>query len=115
MSAPELTLQQLQAIESEARTCDSKASAAKRLEECLARIRTSEQPLMVRYKGLGHYQDEIRSAIEGIINEHGADLLRIVEMRNAAFARDCRVRATQLRAQLATVVAPEPEATGSRS
>ena len=58
--------------------------------------------------GLGNWQDEIRSLVEGVINEFGADLLRIVEMRQEAFARKCKTEAAAKRMQLATIVAEEP-------
>jgi hypothetical protein len=113
MTTPILTLKELKALESEASAMDYKAVRSRSMEQSLAAIRTGDKPLMVAYKSW--LPDDVKSAIEGIINEHGADLLRIVEMRQAAFARQCKVAAAEKRAQLATVVAPEPEAAGATS
>lgn len=99
-----MTLEELNALSSQARAHDSSAMKAETLAATLAAIRNGEPPLMVRYKGLGHWQDDVRSAIEGVINEHGADLLRIVEMRLAAHARQEKTFAKAKREQLSTIV-----------
>ena len=44
---------------------------------------------------------------EAVLNEFGADMLRIIEMREEAFARKCKTEAAAKRAQLLTVVAEE--------
>lgn len=65
----------------------NEASNAKNLSLKLAAIRNGEKPLMVAYKEISNWDTNIKSAIEGIINECGNDLLRIVEMRQDAYAR----------------------------
>lgn len=107
------TLVELQALESGARAADQKAAQAKRLQERLAAIRNGEKPLMVAYKGISHWDSDVLSAIEGVINECGADLLRIVEMRQEAFARRMTVEARQKRAALHAIVDPEPAKDGA--
>jgi hypothetical protein len=107
------TLAELQELEFGARTADRKAADAKRLQERLAAIRNGEKPLMVAYKDMGSWEGEARSAIEGVINECGADLLRIVEMRQEAFARRMTVEARQKRAALHAMVDPEPAKDGA--
>ena len=107
------TLIELQALESGARAADQKAAQAKRLQERLAAIRTGEKPLMVVYKEIGNWEEATKSAIDGVINECGADLLRIVEMRQEAFARRMTVEARQKRAALHAMVDPEPAKDGA--
>lgn len=102
-----LTLGELNRLNSEASAADGKAARVALLQEQLRNIRVGDAPLMVAYKSMGHWQDEAKSLIEGVINEFGADLLRIVEMRQEAFARQCKTEAATKRAQLATMVAAE--------
>lgn len=106
------TLAELNALDNSAKVAERKAEAAKHLQSRLQAIRNGDKPLMVAFKGLGHWEDPVRSAIEGVINECGADLLRIVEMRQEAFARRCTVEARQHRAALAAAVDPEPTKEG---
>lgn len=101
------TLNELRALEGEAGKMELRATAAKQMQERMAAIRTGETPLMVAYKGLGHWQNEIQSLIEGVINEFGTDLLRIVEMRQEAFARKCKTEAQAKRAHLQAFVDAE--------
>lgn len=105
-----MTLEELNGLSSDARAHETKAMKAEALATSLAAIRNGEAPLMVRYKGLGGWQDDVRSAIEGVINEHGADLLRIVEMRLAAHARQEKTFARAKRDQLSTIVSVEEAA-----
>lgn len=100
-----LTLGELNRLNSDATAADAKASRASMVQDQLQKIRVGDAPLMVVYKNMGHWQDEAKSLIEGVINEFGADLLRIVEMRQEAFARRCKTEAATKRAQLATMVA----------
>ena len=105
-----MTLHELNQIASEARSHDGKASKMETIRKRLSEIRNGEFPLMVAYKNLGHWQEEIRSPIEGIINEHGADLIRILELRLDASARQERVLAKQKREQLSAYISDEEAA-----
>lgn len=102
-----LSLSELNALKAEADVADRSAASSAALQERLRQIRIGDAPLMVAYKNLGHWQDDIRSLIEGVLNEFGADMLRIIEMRQEAFARKCKTEAAAKRAQLLTVVAEE--------
>ncbi len=104
-----LSLSELNGLKSEADAADRKAARSGILQEQLRQIRIGDAPLMVAYRNLGHWQDDIKSLIEGVLNEFGADMLRIVEMRQDAFARKCKTEAAAKRAQLLTVVAEEPK------
>lgn len=68
----------------------------------LAAIRNGEKPLMVAYREMGNWDVHLKSAIEGIINECGNDLLRIVEMRKDAYAR---LKSEQAKQKLAAISA----------
>lgn len=102
-----LSLSELNALKAEADVADRRAASSAALQERLRQIRIGDAPLMVAYKNLGHWQSDIRSLIEGVLNEFGADMLRIIEMREEAFARKCKTEAAAKRAQLLTVVAEE--------
>ncbi len=102
-----LSLSKLNALKAEADVADRRAASSAELQERLRQIRIGDAPLMVAYKNLGHWQNDIRSLIEGVLNEFGADMLRIIEMRQEAFARKCKTEAAAKRAQLLTVVAEE--------
>ena len=95
-----MNLQELNDLNSGANSHDGKAGRIENLANRLAELRKSDQPLMVAYKSMGNWDGEIRSVIEGIINEHGSDLLRIVEMRFAASARQERASAKMKREQI---------------
>ncbi len=102
-----LSLSELNALKTEADVADRRAASSAALQERLRQIRIGDAPLMVAYKNLGHRENDIRSLIEGVLNEFGADMLRIIEMRQEAFARKCKTEAAAKRAQLLTVVAEE--------
>lgn len=102
-----LSLSELNALKAEADVADRRAASSAELQERLRQIRIGDAPLMVAYQNLGHWQDDLRSLIEGVLNEFGADMLRIIEMRQEAFARKCKTEAAAKRAQLLTVVAEE--------
>ena len=87
-----MKLDDLNEMERQAKQGDARAAAARRLQAQIAEIRKGDVPLMVAYKNMGYSHDAMKSAIEGVINEHGADLLRILEMRQLAFARACDTR-----------------------
>lgn len=95
-----MTLDELNQLKREASECQGEARRAKELRDRLAAIRTGDKPLMPAYKDLGHWNEHVKSAIEGIINECGHDLLRIVEMRQDAFAR---LKSEQARQKLAAI------------
>lgn len=99
-----MTLDELNTLKEEAERCQREASRAKSLRDKMASIRNGEQPLMVAYKGLGSWNDSIKSAIEGIINECGHDLLRIVEMRQDAHVRLKNEQAKQKLAALSAAL-----------
>lgn len=105
-----LTLKQLQKLASEVDSLDGKAAACKRLSDRLAAIRNGEKPLIGAYKALCSWEAEVQSAIEGVINELGPDLLRIAEMRNDAAARRFKVEAAAKRSALGEWVANEKSA-----
>ncbi|TEA78678.1 hypothetical protein [Allopusillimonas ginsengisoli] len=97
-----MTLDELNALKKEADNFHWESCRAKELSDKLAGIRNGEKPLMVAYKELGNWNDRIKSAIEGIINECGHDLLRIVEMRHDAHAR---LKSEQAKQKLAVISA----------
>lgn len=97
-----MTLDDLNALKKEAESLHWEAAKAKELSKKLANIRNEENPLMVAYKQLGNWNDHVKSAIEGIINECGSDLLRIVEMRQDAYAR---LKSEQSKQKLAAISA----------
>lgn len=90
-----MKLDELNELKSDADKFQREASNIKGLSDRLAHIRNGEKPLMVAYKELGNWNEHVKSAIEGIINECGCDLLRIVEMRLDAKARLKREQARQ--------------------
>lgn len=97
-----MTLDELNQLKKEAERCQREASCAKTLRDKMVSIRNGEKPLMVAYKALSNWDDSIKSAIEGIINECGHDLLRIVEMRQDARAR---LKSEQAKQKLAVISA----------
>ena len=99
-----MTLDELNKLQSEARACDSRASTAERLRAALQAMRVSDKPLMVAYKALRAWDDATQSAIEGVINEFGVHLLRIVELRQEAYIRKCKTEADAHRAALGAFV-----------
>lgn len=106
------TLKELNELENAALVAERKARDTRHVQESLRSIRIGDKPLMVVYKGMGHWEEHMKSLIEGVINECGPDLLRIVEMRQEAFARRCTAQARQMRAALAAAVDPEPSKEG---
>ena len=104
-----MTLNELNELERQAKVAEAKAASAKRLQVKLANIRTGERPLMAAYKAMGAWDDDAKSAIEGIINEHGSDLLRIVELRQVAFARSCAAQASTHRLAITALLGEEKE------
>lgn len=97
-----MTLDELNALKKEADALHWEAQRARELSQSLAAIRNGEKPLMPAYKALGNWNDKTISAIEGIINECGSDLLRIVEMRQDAYAR---LKSEQSKQKLAAISA----------
>lgn len=95
-----MTLDELNNLKKQADEDRRAAAAAKNLSAELAAIRNGEKPLMVAYKGLGSWNEHLKSAIEGIINECGSDLLRIAEMRLESQARHKSVQSRQKLAAL---------------
>lgn len=97
-------MQDLKNLEFEISKLDRLAREALELEKNLAAIRNGERPLMVWLNESATCNSTARSAIEDVINEFSLDLLRVVEMRQAALARSQKIAANHKRAQLATVV-----------
>jgi hypothetical protein len=107
---PTLTLRDLEKIQSDIDGLERQARDTQNLEKGIAGIRTGEKPLMDWYRDSSPYRQTEKSAIDGVINEFGPDLMRIVEMRLAALAREKKVAVATKRAQLATIVAVETAA-----
>ena len=101
------TLKQLNELQSNQARALAQAGRSKRFQERLAIVRTSDKPLMVWMKGSGQYEADLRDYIEGVINEFGPELLRVLELRQEALARKHSAEAAVIRAQLATVVDEE--------
>lgn len=97
-----MTLDELNQLKKEAERCQHEASRAKTLRDKMVSIRNGERPLMDAYKALSNWDESIKSAIEGVINECGHDLLRIVEMRQDALAR---LKSEQAKQKLAAISA----------
>lgn len=95
-----MTLEELNKLKSDAEKCERESTHAKSLSAKLAKIRNGDAPLMVAYKGISNWEPVLKGVIEGVINECGADLLRIVEMRQDAYAR---LKSEQARQKLAAI------------
>jgi len=98
-----MTLDELNKLKSDAQKDESRSRSHKALQDRLAGIRNGDKPLMAAYGDLNSWGDdpEIKASIERVINEHGADLLRIAEMRQEAISRSCAASARQKQAALA--------------
>jgi len=91
------------------RKAQRQAADAEKRRHDLARIRdhVAKAPLMPWLKGPGVWSSELSSLIEGVINEHSAALLLVLEARQSALAQQSAAEHALLNAQLAALVDPE--------
>jgi hypothetical protein len=103
------TLAELQSLANQALSLERKADRARQTATKLSNMRClDERPLYVWLtSGPGQYDDEVKSLLQGVINEHTQSLSLLVEARQEAFARQCLLEASAIRARLALVVAPD--------
>lgn len=104
-----MKLEELNELKKEASACEDRARRANQMADDLASIRNGETPLMVAYKNMGAWNEDKKPLIEGVINEFGADILRVIEMRQEAYARQQRAMAKQKHAALAAVLGESQE------
>lgn len=105
MSAP--TLSDLKTLDSDARSFETKSIHAHNMATALSNLRTGGKPLYRWLQEEGRYEEEVRSLLQGVINELGAHLVMVVEHRQMAFAFECSAKAAAKRATLAATVSPE--------
>lgn len=102
-----LTLKELNDLCVSAENLERKANDKDTRAKRIAGIRNGEFKLTRWLSDCASYNNESADLIRNVIDEHSADLLRLIEMRLAAEARELRVSAQIKREQLATIVAPE--------
>lgn len=97
-----MTLDELQKIEQDAKDLEYKADTAKRSHETFAKLRTDGKSLYeeIAHGGALRYREDDRAFIQGVLNELGPEILRIAELRKAAYERGCRAKARAMRASL---------------
>lgn len=107
-----MSLEQLQQLESDAKSIDSEKWKIDRAEKELAAYRNSSRSLVEVVIMSGQwsgYDENKKLALHEVINECKLELLRLAELRLAAKSRELKIQAAQLRAIITASILPLPE------